>query len=186
MISTAKVQRLVRDLQSYEISINNFKQNYNYYPGDAPSFTPPGDGNNVVGFGGGCTNSYSNAEIFQVFAQLSQAKMISSSYIPYSPLNCANNKTAIYYGTLGGIVAPYTQVDSNAASALGPDGYGQTDKGESKITLTGQKDDASSNFYIPIFISASNVIPVETKLGSSPYNSNGQGDPANDNIVGIT
>ena len=32
MISTAKLQKLVRDLSQYEIATNNFKLNYNYYP----------------------------------------------------------------------------------------------------------------------------------------------------------
>ena len=91
MISNAKFQRMIQDMQKYEVSVNLFYSNYKGYPGDSPYFIPPGNGDNSMGNGAAgdgvdctATGHYANNEGYQVFAHLSQSKMIDKTYSPFS------------------------------------------------------------------------------------------------------
>lgn len=58
MIATAQVNKYVHTLSQLEIGINNFKTNYRYEPGDAPSFDPTGNGDGIIDTGGAGENSW--------------------------------------------------------------------------------------------------------------------------------
>jgi prepilin-type N-terminal cleavage/methylation domain-containing protein len=162
MIATVKIQRQIRDILQYEIAINNFKNNYRYYPGDAKQFTPPGDGNNILDYAGGSVGgclppNYSNSENAQSFAHLTQAKMISTNYAPYTPTACGGSMGNLANNSAG-IIGPYTELDSKAAAYLGA----------SKFAIFPSKGTSAANLYIQLILSTSNVVPLEAKLGSAP------------------
>jgi prepilin-type N-terminal cleavage/methylation domain-containing protein len=162
MIATVKIQRQIRDILQYEIAINNFKNNYRYYPGDALQFTPPGDGNNKLDYAGGSPGgcippNYSNNESVQAFGHLTQAKMISTNYVPFTPIACGGSMSNTPSASAG-VIAPYTELDTKAAAYLGV----------SKFLISPFKGVAAANLYLQLILSVSNVVPLEAKLGSAP------------------
>lgn len=48
MISTARIQSFVRQMQQYDIGVANFKTKYNSLPGDSKLVDPPGNGNGII------------------------------------------------------------------------------------------------------------------------------------------
>jgi type II secretory pathway pseudopilin PulG len=77
MISTAKIQAQIRQLQQFDAMVENFKTQYDFLPGDAPAFGGGGVGlvtwlnPNVVGFydgrglAGGIANFWNNIDSTQ-------------------------------------------------------------------------------------------------------------------------
>lgn len=90
--------------------------NYNYEPGDSPYFIPPGNGNGVHDSNGGgngdnsCNLSdptYSSEESSQVWAHLTQSKMLSGGYVGFQPSDCGgSHATSSAPDQMAGVVFP--------------------------------------------------------------------------------
>lgn len=163
MIQTAKILRLVSDLQQYEIAANNFKTSFKYYPGDDDLFTPPGNKDDQMGYGAAgmsvaCNGAYANTERDQLFSHLSQANMLSKNYAVYSPVSCGGPHNNSQKKVTPGLVFPYVELDSKAAKLLGAKYYFISDD---KLAV------GNTNLYFNDVVSASDVLPLESKL---PYN----------------
>ena len=48
MIDTARAQKVVQELQQYQVMVNNFGTKYNSLPGDASVFTPAGNNDGII------------------------------------------------------------------------------------------------------------------------------------------
>ncbi len=156
MIHTAKVGRLVTTLEQYEIASNNFKLNYNYIPGDSPSFSSAGNGDGVLLDGEGsnhCNGTLSNDERDSFYAHLSQAKMIKDEYVPFSYDFCGGDYN-IYDSKNG----PYYKLDSKAAAYLH----------SKEVAFRPKRSYIGDNLLISFFANAEDVIPLENKIGVSP------------------
>ncbi len=166
MIHSAKINRFVKEVSQYEISIQNFKLNYRSYPGDAPSFTPPGNGNGAIGLGGGCAASPNDAlsagESTQVWAHLAQANMSSTRFEAYSPSTCPAGTHAAGYGNevYAGVLWPYTEVDAKASAGLNV-----------KKSLISVSHPLGSNLYMEFYTSTAHALGIENKIGVSVNNS---------------
>ncbi len=171
MLHTVKIQKLVRDLQQYEIAFNNFKTTYKYYPGDSPMFTPPGNGDDILWRGAAgnsaCSTSpstiYDNFEAYNTFAHLSQAGMIKTNYVPFTPNYCGGTMTG-NRTDYPGVILPYTVLDAKATAFEAVGGIIVT--GKFIITPVSTNFPFAGPVYFDLFLSASDVIPLEKKLGS--------------------
>jgi prepilin-type N-terminal cleavage/methylation domain-containing protein len=158
MMTTAKDEMFLKNLQQYEIAADNFKTSYKYYPGDAPNFTPPGNGDGYIGSGYNCSYGTYAAEGYQIFAHLSQAGMLQANY---APLWCSGNYTAV-------VNAPYTQLSAYAAGFPGP--------GVLQAPISGDfsnNDGTHGVFGFSFWVLAQQALYLETKLGPSVDGTNG-------------
>lgn len=76
MISTARVQSQIRQIEQYDAMVTNFRTIYKYMPGDSPTFTVAGNGNNRLGAPtpGGLYLGFGN-EAAEFWPHLSQSGM---------------------------------------------------------------------------------------------------------------
>lgn len=168
MIQTVKIQRLIRDLAQYEIAVTNFRTNYKIDPGDDPYFSPPGapDGALSVGDTDGdrlpnatfCNGALWNAEDYQLWAHLSQARMIDKIYPAFSPTDCpgGTHSNSEYYA---GKYTPYVELDADAAEV----------QGSRTFLLFPTKAASGDNLSFDVITPAEWVIPIEQKLGALAY-----------------
>jgi prepilin-type N-terminal cleavage/methylation domain-containing protein len=163
MMTTAQDEMFLKNLQQYEIAADNFKTSYKYYPGDAPGFTPPGNGNGYIDYtlvngqsSAWCNNGYETIEMWQIFTHLSQAGMLKANY---APLSCAGGSdyTAV-------VNAPYTQLDQNTINDWGP--------GVLQCPIQGDGG-GSGVFGFAFWVVVQQARYLEAKLGPSVDGTNG-------------
>ena len=164
LIDSAKVNRIVSDLKQYEVAVIQFYSKFKSYPGDAQFFLPPGATNNMLNVGdtngdgledgNSCNGTFSNEETRQVWAHLSQAKMLSKNYLAHSPTNCGGAHNDSYdHGSLAGIVWPYTEFSA----------FGFT-----KYPYYAGKSSATTNFNFQFNITPPiRVLAIENKIGDA-------------------
>lgn len=170
LIESAKINRLVSDLRQYEVAITQFKGKFKYYPGDTPYFTPPGNGDQILDFGAnGATTcaaapnaTLNNDERNQVWAHLNQASMLKGNYQPYAPILCGGTHSDFHL--YAGVVSPYTELSPGAASYYGV----------KKYPISVAKASASQNLSFFMYLEPITMLSLETKLGSTPYDSTGK------------
>lgn len=130
MITTARITKIASQLQQYEVAVQNFRTNYKQLPGDSTFFTPPGDNDFIIGSAGGCAPApnakLSADEYTQVWAHLSQAKMLDKAYTSYSPRSCNGDHDAYQTVTNYDVVIPSSLLEGKAKTALGRDKFGVT------------------------------------------------------------
>jgi len=158
LIESAKINRMTSDIRQYEIAVTLFYKKYKNFPGDSPSFIPPGNGDKILSTASACAAApnatLSGFENNQVFAQLSQAKMLNKTYLPYSPLSCGGTNDNDFELA---VVTPYTELDGKAA------------------TLTGNKREpiftdkqAGNNFNFQFYVNPNILISLEQKFTLVP------------------
>lgn len=168
MIESVKTNRLVSDLRQYEIATVQFRNKFKRYPGDSQFFSPPGAPNDALGSGdsngdgladiAACNGALSNTEEIQVWAHLSQAKMLTKNYVPFSPQGVCTG--GVHAGgntdkSLDGIIAPFTEYKVGSFT---------------KYPIRTYKV-AGGNFYFNLVITPpTRVLAIENKLGSQNYN----------------
>ncbi len=163
MISTAKTQQIIRNLQQYEVAINNFRLNYKKYPGDSSNFIPPGNNDEQLDLGGGgsssqCNGLLSNSENQQVFAHLVEAGMITGNYVPYSPATACGGPHSDNIADIPGVVEPYTEIEGPATAVLG-----------SKPGIDSYYVGGTWNFSLMVEVMPITELALEAKLGSVPF-----------------
>lgn len=87
LIHSAKVQTVVKIVSQYEIAVTNFQVRYKQFPGDSDKFYPAGNVNSLIDegdqvYGGDCGDGYGSEEYKNAFAHLSQARMVTDSFVP--------------------------------------------------------------------------------------------------------
>lgn len=81
MISTAKTQRVIREMQQYSIALINFHQAYHQEAGDSNLIDPAGDNDGQVTGALDCSNPANLApEQLTVWTQLSTIQLISNNF----------------------------------------------------------------------------------------------------------
>lgn len=160
MILTAKVNRLITDLHSYEIGVKNFYNNFRYYPGDAPQFTPPGDGdgalaNLVAGCAAAPNTGIANFEAANFWGQLSETGMIGKKFFP---LPC-NPALAYEDPSYAGVNWPYTTLTDDAASFMNR---------KKQPIFPGKVSDHNLSFRL--YVDRDWVKPLEHKMGGKVLN----------------
>ncbi len=171
LIQSVKINRLVSDLRQYEVAVTQFYSKFKRYPGDAPYYSPPGSGNNLLNFGTGGTidasgngsgfcgngsySTYSNFETTQVWAHLSQSGMLSEKYREYSPGICGGTDTSDRIA-----IAPYTELEDAAAASIGA----------SKYVIGASKEQTNDNFNFQFYVSSNDALALQNKLESQDWN----------------
>ena len=161
LIESAKINRLVSDMQQYEIAIVQFYKKFKKYPGESPAFMPAGNGDGDLDSGAGCTGSILNIEYIAAWAQLSQAKMLNKSYAAYSPIGvCPGGTHAVpYESAANAALYPHIRLGAWAETTLGSSIYG----------FSTFKTAAATNFGFDMLTNAYQVLPLENKLGVKSY-----------------
>lgn len=163
MIHTVKIQRFVTTLAQYEVGINNFKLNYRKFPGDSQFFNPPGNGDNMMGWGAAgvgvdCNGALLNNENSQVFAHLVESNMLKGTYVAYSPsTTCPGGIHGILYQhpSNAGVIAPYMQLNEATRALLG----------RVRHLWSVAKPNLQDNFRVGVAVLAADVVPIEQKVG---------------------
>lgn len=161
MIDTARGQRVINDLQKYEVAVKNFKSSYRFYPGDSPDFSIAGNGDNVLYFAGaalGCGGGpmTDGNENYQVFIQMSEAGMLDKSYAPYTPVGCINRLT--FFSNYKNS-APVIPLNSSAAAMLLVNFY----------PIIAYKDTATRNFRFRLYLNPQYMTQLQQKIGALDY-----------------
>lgn len=79
LVESAKISRLMSDINQYDIATTQFYTKFKQIPGDSTYFSPSGNNNGSID-GGYCPAFAYPGEGLLFFAHLSQAKMISKTY----------------------------------------------------------------------------------------------------------
>jgi len=113
LIDSAKINRFIKDVQSYDIATSTFKQKFKALPGDSTKFgcvnstNVCGDGK-ITSLNGG--HDHFNSETGTFWKNLSDSKMIEKSYsnITTSGLVMGTNMPKIDIGLTTGLIAQYS------------------------------------------------------------------------------
>lgn len=85
LIESTKMQSSIREIQQYDIAVQNFLTKYKSLPGDTKKLTPPGDGD-----GGVFSNSHifqmlaANSELFLFWRHLNQVGVLKQPFKTYT------------------------------------------------------------------------------------------------------
>lgn len=114
MISSARLNSFVSQMQQLDIAVNNFKNNYKYYPGDSPLNEPAGNGDGYILHDNSSDINREDdftGEIAGAWKQISDSGMINKTYLGTSGAGTpgvdlpeakyGNSKIGIYIATAG-------------------------------------------------------------------------------------
>lgn len=164
IIDSVEVQRLVNDFRQYEVATNQFYRKFKKYPGDSQFFTPPGNADDILGWGPPptpCTGTLWNQETSQFWAHLSQAQILKANYPAYASTACGGTHTTAEYNV--GKYTPYTKINAEAIQSGMAGAYTSNNR-----AISVYKSSASSKLYFQFYVLPLTALGLDEKLGSSP------------------
>lgn len=159
IITTAKVNKLVNQLQKFDVAVTNFHTNYRSWPGDSSVFTAAGNNDGSIGpsdgmGGNDCFGNYYNQEAYYVYSQLSEARMLDKKYTALEACVPGAGVEPYKKAANADVAWPYTDITSPSFGTDGP-----------RYPIIAGKGEPGKNFYFDFYVLPQIALALENKMG---------------------